>query len=398
MLPNKILSDTYSIKHNKKLNEYKKIYQSVLSRYISWKPGTSNALSKSPLEIEYGNNEHFKCKFRKYQLESMKKFIQATPGTKEIRGQWSVNLADDSMMVSFGENNEIIVIIKIGSCQKKLNIMYEENGVLRKNSKIRKQTLKTSCWGLEKTKNSSKFDNSIIIQENYSININADNVLSISPISVYVKKNQINNLITNKLKIFCGDICNIINLNKRPFHIQNIPQTQISHNQQQHLRLKYRNNLLNNTKSGKSSITTIKSEKKTKKTGYLQSNMKRKKKIIHHHQQQESEEDDDDDTAGWNPVKPKRNHNNIIIDDDDDDDNNSNNCNDDPFYPIKPNHKQHPQNIQRNRMQSLNRINKIIPSGPYSVASSIEDTVVTNQVCNNIILSYPCTHSIFFLL
>jgi len=212
-----------------------------MGEYISWKPGTSNALSKSPLEIEY-NGEHFLCKFRKYQLESMKKFIQATPGTKEIRGQWACNVANDSMMIPFGNNGDIVVLMKIGCIYDKLGIMYEENGVLRKNSKIRKQTLKTSCYGLEKTRNSTIFENSVIIQENYSIDINAENVLAISPITVYVKRDRINRLCCNVMKIFCGDYCNVVELNKSPYYIENIIVPSLSNEEEQILRVKYRNN------------------------------------------------------------------------------------------------------------------------------------------------------------
>merc|ERR1711997_720800 len=158
-------------------------------------------------------------------------------------------------------NDDVIILIKIGVFYDKLCIMYEENGVLRKNSKIRKQTLKTSCWGLEKTKLSATFENSIIIQENYPISINSDNVLSISPIIVYVKKNRINNLNYNQMKIFCGDVCNVITLNKRPYHIQNILIPSLTQKEEEHLRLKYRNNLLN-VGGGNSKI--IKSDKTTK--------------------------------------------------------------------------------------------------------------------------------------
>merc|ERR1719242_1749866 len=117
----------------------------------------------------------------------MKKFVQATPGTKEIRGQWSVNLASDTMTVSFA-SGDIVVVLQIGCFMDRLHVMYRENAVLRKNSKMRKQTLKTSCWGLEKTRFSTHFDNSIVIQENHASEIEADHVLDISPIAVYVKR------------------------------------------------------------------------------------------------------------------------------------------------------------------------------------------------------------------
>lgn len=396
LLPSKILQDSYSFNHD----EYRMVYRSCLNNFICWKPGTSNALSKSPLEIVYGsnsNNEHFKCKFRKYQLESMKKFIQATPGTKEIRGQWSVNLADDSMMITFGQQQDIVIIIKIGCFKDKLQIMYQENGILRKNSKIRKQTLKTSCWGLEKTKNSPKFENSIIIQENYSIDINADNVLSISPIKVYVKKTA---LTLNRLKIFCGDVCQVINLQKRPYHIQSIQYPQLTHDDEQHLRLKYRNNLLNHskTKSGTtvSKPTPIKSEPTSSSTSTRSSRPRSSRPQSSRSSNNappavtiDDDGDQDVDAQGWNPTKPKRNHSQQIIDDDtvNDDDNNDED-DDHGFNPTKPNPQQY-----RNRIQSsLNRINRIIPSGAISIAS-LEDTVVTTT--NQVGFIYISLHSFF---
>jgi len=352
-LPSKILSDTYSFSGNQlKHGLYKLVHRSMLSEFISWKPGTSNALSKAPLEIQYGA-EHFQCKFRKYQLESMKKFIQATPGTKEIRGQWSVNLADDSMMVSFGHHMEIVVLLKIGSHPRKLQVMYEENGVLRKNSKIRKQTLKTSCWGLEKTKNSPTFENSVIIQENYSIHINADNVLAISPIAVYVNKERLHHLPYRELKIFCGDVCRLITLHKRPYHIANVSIAPLSHEQEQHLRSQYRRNVLNSSKSKSTAVVSIKEEKKSssKRASKPKTRSVRIRKKLQI-SDDDSDEDDDSDVDGWNPVKPGKkntnnnknknthdNHDNHVEEDDNDDD--------DSFYPIKPNHRHYPRHAHR---------------------------------------------------
>eukprot|EP01084_Bolivina_argentea_P293222 504271_1 len=253
LLPNKLLSDTYSFESYNK-SEYKMIYRDTLSNYLGWKPGTTNALSKEGLNISYGC-ENFQCKFRKYQLESMKKFIQATPGTKEIRGQWAANLADDSLMVSFGNNSEIICLIKIGCFIDKLHIMYEENSLLRKNSKIRKQTLLTHCWGLEKTKLTNKFYNSIIIQEHYGIDLFAHQILTYSPIIIYCKKNCINNLKYNTI-IING---NKINLNEKPFHIPNIQIPTLNYEQKQILRSKYRKIISKGNK-----LKTIKSKPKPK--------------------------------------------------------------------------------------------------------------------------------------
>lgn len=72
-----MLSDSYGFGEME--SEYEMVFRSVIGDYISWKPGTSNALSRWPLTVDLGE-EHFACKFRKYQLESMKKFVQATPG------------------------------------------------------------------------------------------------------------------------------------------------------------------------------------------------------------------------------------------------------------------------------------------------------------------------------
>jgi len=246
MLPSKILSDTYSFD----ASAYTKVHQTVIGKMVGWKPGTSNALSRAPLEIHCGC-EHFSCKFRKYQLESMKKFIQATPGTKELRGQWSVNLADDSMMTSFA-HGDIVILLKIGCFAQKLKLMYEENQCLRKNSKIRKQTLKTSCWGMEKTKNCKTFCNSIVIQENYPINLSADSVLNISPIVIYAKtaKMNANVLRCDNVRMVCGDYVNEINLRqqRRPFYIEAIHIPLLSEAKMNELRTKYKNNLLHGSK------------------------------------------------------------------------------------------------------------------------------------------------------
>eukprot|EP01083_Nonionella_stella_P065250 170792_1 len=248
MLPSKMLSDAYQFN----ASDYSMVYRATLDTLISWKPGTSNALSQVPLEIEYGN-ESFVCRMRKYQLESMKKFIQATPGTKEIKGQWSANVANDAMMISFGLHDEVVALVRIGCFDDKLNIMYDENGVLRKNSKIRKQTLKTSCWGLEKTRCSSKFENSLIIQENYGCNITADDVLSISPITLYAKTHLLAHQVLQLNQ-------RQIRLDKPPFEIQNIKIPKLSHKEEDALRIKYRNTLLHG-KSNKTK-TVIKKEKK----------------------------------------------------------------------------------------------------------------------------------------
>merc|ERR1712130_283857 len=144
-----------------------------------------------------------------------------------------------------------VIILKIGCYDEKLKIMYDENQCLRKNSKIRKQTLKTSCWGIEKSKSCKKFCNSIVIQENYPINLYADGVLNISPIIIYIKTTKLNVLHCNQIKMICGDYVNNIDLKQRPFHIEKIKITSLSQKESNDLRIKYRNNLLNGTKTKK---------------------------------------------------------------------------------------------------------------------------------------------------
>jgi len=237
LLPTKILSDSYAFDRVK--GEYELVFRSVIGDFISWKPGTSNALSRWPLSVDYGD-EHFGCKFRKYQLESMKKFVQATPGTKEIRGQWSVNVAKDAMTVSFADD-AVILRLQIGCLVERLHIMLRENAVLRTNSKERKQTLKTSCWGLEKTRFCGQFENSIVVQENHGIEIDAEHILAISPLAVYVKRDCMHCLQCGTLTVACGpETEQTVALNVRPFEIRNIEIVPLSEEEVQRLSAKYR--------------------------------------------------------------------------------------------------------------------------------------------------------------
>jgi len=367
-LPNKILSDTYAC--SLRMHRYQLIHRSFLSEFISWKPGTSNALSRAPLEIHYGDDNSrddvFSCKFRKYQLESMKKFIQKSPGTKEIRGVWSVNVADDAMMVPFGADDEIVVMFKIACHPRKLCIMYEENSVLRKNSKIRKQTLKTSCWGLEKTRSSSRFENSIVVQENYAMDVCADNVLAASPILVYVRKERAQSLRSSQLKFMCGDVCKCVRLRAARSPAPHSPMMEeLSSEHEQYLRDKYRRNLLHISGGGGGGVG-----------GGGGSNANRKKVMmkVTSAQMQNSDGDYDDDDDDVN-VKHNENDENKNDDNDDDDDVAWN-----PVKPSRPSEANHQRNHHHNSHSNSNSNHQqnVFENGTAASSSSVAAVVPEN--------------------